>query len=78
MAQPAQEKWGTGHGRSHRSRGKQGVHEQEGQILSVHSSDSLWVRAEEQAQAGLLSWKAASTWRTDIGDLLRSKVGKAL
>lgn len=61
------EKWGTGHGGSHRSRGKRGVHEQEGQILSVHSSDSLWVRAEEQAQAGLSSWKAASTRRTDTG-----------
>lgn len=38
MAQPAQERWGTGHGGSHGSQGKQGVHEQERQILSVHSS----------------------------------------
>lgn len=66
-AQPVWEKWGTGHSGSHRSQGKRGVHEQEGLILSVHSSDSLWVWAKEQAQAGLSSWKAASTWCTDMG-----------
>lgn len=30
MAQPAWEKWGTDHSRSHRSQGKRGVREQEG------------------------------------------------
>lgn len=66
----AQLVWGEGGGRPQQEPqepGEEGLHKQEGQIQLVHSSDSLWLWAEEQAQAGLLSWKAASTWHTDMG-----------